>query len=106
MGFSFLLLWDVIIIILQLLAQQWSQVNDTHTDLSCTSQQLVSDWSVYEQTSDQVQVSLGLLEHQYSLNTQLVDTLEEKQARIHEHKTLCFSVEELKPRYEKTAGVL
>lgn len=83
----------------QLLAQQWSQVNDTHSDLSSTCQQLLTDWTTYEQTSDQVQVSLGLLEHQNRLNSELVDTLEEKQARIHEQKSLCFSAEELKPRY-------
>ena len=83
---------------IQLLAQQWSQVNDTHTDLSTTCQRLLTDWTTYEQTSDQVQVSLGLLEHQNRLNSELVDSLEEKQARIHEQKSLCFSADELKPR--------
>lgn len=50
---------------------------------------------MYEQTASRLNDTLEDLERQNELNMEPLDTLDEKQARIHKQKTLCFNVDEL-----------
>lgn len=86
------------------MAELWTTTNDNHAAIGGRSQALVTEWTSYEVTTDQVQTSLALLVHQNKLIQEPADTLEQKQARIHEQKSVCFSVDQLTPRFVGVSG--
>lgn len=80
------------------MSQNWTRANELHEELSSQADDLLSNWKSYEQTAEQLSVSLKLIEHENETYMEPVDSLEDKQSRIHEQRTLCFNLEELVSR--------